>query len=104
MSPLVSVAQLMLLNGSPHLEDLNTDLFDRVRGQRLLGGARLNTVHAVQRAVAELGFCAAPVARTGGHTARSTGGAEVWHRWANRWHAIHPHPTRPRRYAVQPAK
>jgi integrase len=83
----LTVAQLMLLNRSPHLEDLNTDLFDRIRDQRLLGGARLNTVHAVQRAVAELGFCAAPVGRTAGHMARSSGGAEVWQQWANRWHA-----------------
>ena len=83
----LTVAQLMLLNRSPHLEDLTADLFDRIREQRLLGGARLNTVHAVQRAVAELGFCAAPTARTAGNRAGSTGGAEVWEQWANRWHA-----------------
>jgi hypothetical protein len=48
--------------------------------------ARLNTVHAVQRAVAQLGFCAAPALRTPRHTARATGGAEVWQLWAIRWH------------------
>jgi integrase len=82
----LTIAQLMLANRSPHLEDLNTELFDRVREQRMLRGARLNTVHAVQRAVAELGFCTPPAGRTGRHSARSTGGAEVWEQWANRWH------------------
>jgi len=82
----LTVAALMLLNRSPHLEDLNTDLFDRVREQRLLGGARLNTVYAVQRAVAQLGFCTPPVGRTGRHAIRSTGGAKAWEQWADRWH------------------
>jgi hypothetical protein len=49
----LTVAQLMLANGSPHLQDMTTGLFDRVREQRLLDGARLNTVHAVQRALAD---------------------------------------------------
>ena len=44
----LTVAQLMLANSSPHLQDMTTDLFDRVREQRLLDGVRLNTVHAVQ--------------------------------------------------------
>ncbi|WP_204165058.1 hypothetical protein [Rhodococcus oxybenzonivorans] len=48
--PMVA-CQLFLLNRSPHLEDLTTDLFERVRRDGLLGGARLNAVHAVQRAV-----------------------------------------------------
>ncbi|MFI0772712.1 hypothetical protein ACH4TQ_48885 [Streptomyces sp. NPDC021218] len=79
--------QLFLLNRSPHLEDLDTALFDRVRRDRLLDGSRLNTLHAMQRAVAELGFCAPPAASTGRHTSRATGGAETWERWADRWHA-----------------
>jgi integrase len=82
----LTVAQLMLANRSPHLEDMGTDLFDRVREQRLLGGARLNTVHAVQRVVAELGFCNGPAGRTARPAARAGGGAEVWQQWADRWH------------------
>ncbi|MEU4583295.1 tyrosine-type recombinase/integrase [Kitasatospora aureofaciens] len=84
--PMVA-CQLFLLNRSPHLEDLDTALFDRVRRDRLLDGSRLNTLHAMQRAVAELGFCAPPAASTGRHTSRATGGAERWERWADRWHA-----------------
>jgi integrase len=81
------VCQLFLLNRSPHLEDLTTELFDRFRSDRLLEGARLNTLYALQRAVAALGFCDPPRHRAGGHSARATGGAPVWEQWVNRWHA-----------------
>jgi integrase len=81
------VCQLFLLNRSPHLEDLTTDVFDRVRSDRLLEGTRLNTLYALQRAVAALGFCDPPQHKTGGHSARATGGAPVWEQWVDRWHA-----------------
>jgi hypothetical protein len=50
------LCQLFLLNRSPHLADLSTELFDRVRRDRLLEGSRLNILHALQRAVSALGF------------------------------------------------
>lgn len=62
------VCQLFLLNRSPLVEDLTTGLFDRIRSEHLFGGARLNTLHAVQRAVAALGFCQPPVLTNGGST------------------------------------
>ncbi|WP_329612636.1 tyrosine-type recombinase/integrase [Streptomyces brevispora] len=83
--PMVA-CQLFLLNRSPHLEDLDTALFDRVRRDGLLEGSRLNTLHAMQRAVAELGFCDPPRPGAGRHSARATGGAQIWERWADRWH------------------
>ncbi|MFJ1551111.1 hypothetical protein [Streptomyces sp. NPDC088246] len=46
--PMVA-CQLFLLNRSPHLEDLDTALFDRVRRDGLLEGSRLNTLHAMQK-------------------------------------------------------
>lgn len=52
--PMVA-CQVFLLNRSPHLEALSTELFERVRRERLLPAARGNTLHAMQRAVAELG-------------------------------------------------
>jgi hypothetical protein len=79
------VCQLFLLNRSPHLEDLTTELFDRVRGDRLLEGARLNTLYAMQRAVSAMGFCDPPRHRTRGHAVRATVGALVWELWVNRW-------------------
>nr|WP_271209210.1 hypothetical protein [Rhodococcus wratislaviensis]GLK33698.1 hypothetical protein GCM10017611_05400 [Rhodococcus wratislaviensis] len=48
---------------------------------RVLGGARLNALHAVQRAVNALGFCAPPPATTGRGTARAGGGAQIWQQW-----------------------
>lgn len=56
------LGQLFLLNRSPHLEEFGIEFFERVRRDGLLGGARLNAVHAVQRAVNALGFCG-PTAR-----------------------------------------
>jgi integrase len=84
--PMVA-CQLFLFNRSPHLDDLSTDLFDRFRGDRLLKGARLNTLYALQRAVAALGFCDPPEHRIGGHAIRASGGAPVWERWVDRWHS-----------------
>jgi hypothetical protein len=57
--PMVA-CQVFLLNRSPDVEDLDTDLFDRIRAEQLLPERRLNTLHAVQRAVAALGFCQPP--------------------------------------------
>ncbi|WP_407841393.1 site-specific integrase [Streptomyces sp. DSM 116496] len=82
----ISACQLFLLNRSPHLEDLDTALFDRVRRDGLLEGSRLNTLHAMQRAVAELGFCDPPRPGTGHHSARASGGAPIWEQWPDRWH------------------
>lgn len=84
--PMVA-CQLFLLNHSPHLEDLTTDLFDRVRRDGLLGGARLNTLHAMQRAVGALGFCDPPPATTGRGTARAACDAQIWQQWVDRWYA-----------------
>ena len=74
----VVACQLFLLNRSPHLEDLTTELFDSARRDRLVDGTRLNTIHALQRAVSALGFCDPPRQSTGRHSARATGGAQVW--------------------------
>lgn len=65
---------------------MDTALFDRVRRDRLLEGSQLNTLHALQRAVAALGFCDPPLQCTGRHSARATGGAKIWEQWADRWH------------------
>jgi hypothetical protein len=68
------VCQVLLLNRSPHLEDLDTELFDRIRREHLLPDRRLNTLYAVQRAVAALGFCQPPSSRTGRSTPKAEGG------------------------------
>ena len=84
--PMVA-CQVFLLNRSPHLEALNTGLFEQIRRDRLLPAAQGNTLHAIQRAVAGLGFCDPPRSATGRHSARAAGGAQEWAAWADRWHA-----------------
>ena len=83
--PMVA-CQVLLLNRSPHLEDLGTELFERVRRERLLPASRGNTLHAMQRAVAELGFCDPPQRLTGTHSARADGGPPAWKAQVERWH------------------
>ncbi len=85
MLPMVA-CQMLLLNRSPHLEDLGTGLFEQARRGRLLPAARGNTLHAMQRAVAELGFCDPPQRLTGRHSPRATGGSPAWAQWVERWH------------------
>jgi hypothetical protein len=86
MLPMVA-CQMLLLNRSPHLEDLGTGLFEQARRGRLLPAARGNTLHAMQRAVAELGFCDPPQRLTGHRSPRATGGPAAWAQWVERWHA-----------------
>ena len=47
-------------------------LFDRIRDEQRLIGSRLNALHALQRAVADLGFCDPPTLRTGRHSMRAS--------------------------------
>jgi integrase len=83
--PMVA-CQVFLLGRSPHLEELSTELFEGIRRERLLPGARGNTLHAMQRAVAQLGFCDPPQPMTGRHSARASGGAQEWATWVERWY------------------
>jgi integrase len=83
--PMVA-CQVFLLNRSPHLEELSTELFERIRCERLLPAARGNTLHAMQRAVAQLGFYAAPRPMTGRRSARADGGVQEWAAWVERWY------------------
>jgi integrase len=83
--PMVA-CQMLLLNRSPHLEDLSTGMFERVRRERLLPASRGNTLHAMQRAVAELGFCDPPQRLTGRHSARAHGGPPAWKAQVEHWH------------------
>ena len=84
--PMVA-SQVFLLNRSPHLEALSTGLFEQVRREHLLPAAQGNTLHAMQRAVADLGFCGPPQPPAAvRRPARAAGGAQEWAAWADRWH------------------
>ncbi len=84
--PMVA-CQVLLLNRSPHVDELDTGVFDRIRRDGLLPAPRLNTLHAMQRAVAYLGFCDPPAPRAGGRPDRASGGPAEWARWAERWYS-----------------
>jgi hypothetical protein len=79
--------QVFLLNRSPHIDELDTGLFDRIRSEQLLPDLQLHTLHALQRAVAHLGFCDPPAPRSGPRPARACGGPAEWAQWVDRWHA-----------------
>lgn len=80
------VCQVFLLNRSPYVDDLNTEVFDRIRIERLLPGSRNNTLYSIQRAVAALGFCDPPQ-RTDRSAQRAAGGPQLWAQWVDRWYA-----------------
>jgi hypothetical protein len=71
--PMVA-CQPFLVDRSLDVEGLDTGLFDRSRVEQLLPERRLNTPHAVQRAVAGLGFCQPPRRSTARSTATAEGG------------------------------
>ncbi len=51
------VCLTLLLNGSPQLEDLTTEAFERLRQHPTLARWHIGALHSVRRAVAALGYC-----------------------------------------------
>jgi len=83
-------SQAFLVNRSPHLEDLSTDAFTRLRDHPATSGYQLPLFYALQRTVAALGHCDPPV-RTGYNAAPVIEGADpLWTKWVERWHATSP--------------
>ncbi|MFJ6752784.1 tyrosine-type recombinase/integrase [Streptomyces sp. NPDC091266] len=81
------VSQLFLLNCSPYVEDLSTDLFARVRESGALTAEGMRGLHPVQRAVAALGFSDQPPRNISTKMAGTAGVPAEWSRWAERWYA-----------------
>jgi len=79
------VCQLLLLNRSPDLEDVSSELFQRVRHGHLLPEWHSSVLHAGQRAAASLGLCEAPTA--GSRRTPATGMTPGWAEWVERWYA-----------------
>jgi integrase len=81
------LSQAFLVNRSPFLHDLSTDAFAGLREHPATSGYQLPILYALQRAVAALGHCDAPV-RTGFNHAPVIEGADpTWTAWVQRWHA-----------------
>ncbi|MFJ3308332.1 hypothetical protein ACIPSA_35700 [Streptomyces sp. NPDC086549] len=79
------MSRLFLLNRSPHSSDLTTAFFDRVGREDLLAFGGTKVLFAVQRAVAELGFCEAPALRSTSEVVGHAGVSPVWAEWVERW-------------------
>ena len=83
-------SQALLVNRSPHLADLSTGAFARLRAHAATSAYQLPILYALQRAVAALGHCEAPV-RAGYNAAPVIEGADpAWIEWVERWHATSP--------------
>ena len=81
-----SFSQALLLNRSPRLEDLTTEAFATLRAHPASHGPHGELLFALQRAVAELGHCDAPVRRGYNHAVGIQGTAPEWAAWVERWH------------------
>lgn len=79
-------SQMFLIARSPHLEDLDTALFDRVRAGSYLTEDGLRGLHPLQRAVAQLGYCDPPQVGSSNNYSVALGVPEGWRRWAERWY------------------
>jgi integrase len=81
------ISQVLLLNRSPRLQDLDTAAFARLRAHPATNDHHGEMLYALQRAVAALGHCDPP-ARTGyNHAPVIEGAAPAWAGWVERWHA-----------------
>lgn len=79
-------SQMFLIARSPHLEDLDTALFDRVRAGPYLTEQGLRGLHPLQRVVAQLGYCDPPQVGSSNNQIIALGVPERWRRWAERWY------------------
>lgn len=80
------LSQALLVNRSPFLEDLSTDAFALLREHPATSCYQLPILYALQRAVAALGHCEAPM-RIGYNAAPVIEGADPsWTAWVERWH------------------
>jgi integrase len=81
------LAQALLINRSPRLADLSTDVFDRLRAHPATSGRQHTAIlYVLQRAVAELGYCQPPVRPGFNHAPTLAGVPESWANLLQRWH------------------
>jgi integrase len=80
-------SQALLVNRSPLLEDLTAESFARLRAHPATSDYQLPLLYALQRAVAALGHCEAPVRAGYNSTPLIEGADPAWIGWIERWHA-----------------
>ena len=77
----------LLLNRSPRLEDLTTEVFERLRLHPDLSRGQAGALFGIQKAVSSLGFCDPPPAPAHGTMPPIEGTAKSWAGWVERWYA-----------------
>jgi integrase len=81
-------SQFLLINRSPHLADLTTTAFERLREHpSLLTTHHRQTLFGLQRAAAAAGHCDPPIRFGSYHMEDLDGVDPAWARWVERWHA-----------------
>ncbi len=84
------LGQALLVNRSPRLQDLTTAAFARLHAHPATSGHHHPVLYALQRAVADLGHCDAPVRPGYNHAPVIEGADPAWTGWVERWHATSP--------------
>ena len=81
------LGQVMLINRSPRLADLDNDAFTRLRAHPATNQHHGQLLFALQRAVASLGHCDPPIRLGRNHIPIIEGASVAWIGWVERWYA-----------------
>lgn len=84
------LAQALLVNRSPRLQDLTTEAFTRLHAHPASTGRHPATLYALQRAVADLGHCQPPVRPGFNHAPGLPGVPAAWAGILQRWYDTSP--------------
>lgn len=80
------LSQALLINRSPRLADLTTAAFAALHAHPATSGRHPASLHALQRVVADLGHCDAPIRPGFNHAPGIIGTHQAWANWVQRWH------------------
>ena len=80
-----TIAQVLLVNRSPRLEDLSTEVLTALREDPAIGRWGRSPLYGIHRAIAALGFADPPPRATGGQPHEIEGVSPAWIEWAGRW-------------------
>ncbi len=80
------LSQALLINRSPRLADLTTAAFAALHAHPATSGRHPAFLHALQRVVADLGHCDAPIRPGFNHAPGIIGTHQAWAEWVQRWH------------------
>jgi hypothetical protein len=82
-----ALSQALLINRSPHLEDLTTGAFARLHAHPATAAHHDPVLYRLQRVVAALGHCDPPVRPAHRGALVIQGADQQWTGWVQRWHA-----------------